>query len=109
MVTYTVLVLFNFLLQKYFTFRSKALHSTELPKFLLLHLLNMTGSWIIMYAATRLGWPSVKLGNTRRDAGRSDPSLRRDEHTGIQGQIRIAPMIADPPASHWLFHKESLT
>jgi putative flippase GtrA len=59
---YLLAIPLNFLLQRTFTFRSGQSLRRELPKYLVVHGLNIGGSFLIMYAITNLAGADYRWG-----------------------------------------------
>lgn len=59
---YLLVIPFNFFLQRRFTFRGAGTIAKELPRFLLVHVLNIIGSASIMYLATKVVHADYRWG-----------------------------------------------
>jgi putative flippase GtrA len=85
LVGYLVAIPFNYLLQRVFTFKSKALVRRELPRFLIIHGLNMAGSFGMMALIVE--------------------ALRADYRWGIAATMTVVPFLVFLTMDAWVFRR----
>lgn len=82
---YLIAIPLNYLLQRLFTFRSKTAMKRELPRFLVVHSLNMAGSFAIMLVIVK--------------------AMHADYRWGIATTMVVVPILVFLAMDTWVFRR----